>query len=388
MVTSPIEQPFAAELVSETFNWTKAFAIARLILAVFGFALALAGPGQLTVLWSCFTLYAAGLLRWRRMDRHLPTFRLLVDTVFLLLCAALPAPYAAIATALFYLFVLLAAALLHTMREVLLVVTLSIVFFYLARPTEIVAFPPALLLAGIAVAVMALQKKALQERLAAATRQAVMSRSEVEHAREDERQRMAADFHDGPLQSFVGLQMRLEVVRKLLDRDPNLAREEILQLQELLKAQSAELRTFVRSMRPVEVDGAGLVPSLRKLVEGFGKESGMSASFVGGNTRVSPDSQTSLELLQIVREALHNVQKHSKASRVTVGVGRDGNALELSVEDDGTGFPFSGAYTLEELELLRLGPVSIRRRVRNLGGEMLLDSQPGKGASLKIRVPL
>ncbi len=322
------------------------------------------------------------------MDRHLPSFRLLVDAVFLLLCAALPASYAAIATALFYLFVLLAAALLHTMREVLLVVTLTIVFFYLARPTEIVAFPPALLLAGIAVAVMALQKKALQERLATATHQAVMSRSEVEHAREDERQRMAADFHDGPLQSFVGLQMRLEVVRKLLDRDPNLAREEILQLQELLKTQSAELRAFVRSMRPVEVDGAGLVPSLRKLVEGFGKESGMSASFVGGNTRVSPDSQTSLELLQIVREALHNVQKHSKASRVTVGVGREGNTLELSIEDDGTGFPFSGAYTLGELELLRLGPVSIRRRVRNLGGEMLLDSQPRKGASLKIRVPL
>jgi two-component system sensor histidine kinase DegS len=376
VATSPPEKPVAAEPVSPAFNWTKAFAIVRLILAVFGFALALSGPGQLTVLWGCFTLYAAGLLRWRRMDHHLPSFRLLVDTVFLLLCAALPAPYAAIATALFYLFVLLAAALLHTMREVLLVVTLTIVFFYLARPTEIVA------------AVMALQKKALQERLAAATRQAVMSRSEVEHAREDERQRMAADFHDGPLQSFVGLQMRLEVVRKLLDRDPNLAREEILQLQELLKTQSAELRAFVRSMRPVEVDGAGLVPSLRKLVEGFGKESGMSASFVGGNTRVSPDSQTSLELLQIVREALHNVQKHSKASRVTVGVGREGNALELSIEDDGTGFPFSGAYTLGELELLRLGPVSIRRRVRNLGGEMLLDSQPRKGASLKIRVPL
>jgi two-component system sensor histidine kinase DegS len=182
--------------------------------------------------------------------------------------------------------------------------------------------------------------------------------------------------------------MRLEVVRKLLERDPNLAREEIIQLQELLKTQAAELRTFVRSMRPVEVDGAGLVPSLRKLVEGFSKESGILASFVGGNTRVSPDSQTSLEILQVVREALHNVQKHSKASRVTVGVGREGQALELSIEDDGTGFPFSGAYTLEELELLRLGPVSIRRRLRNLGGEMLLDSQPGKGASLKIRVPL
>jgi signal transduction histidine kinase len=280
------------------------------------------------------------------------------------------------------------AALLHTTREVVIVIALTIAFFYAARPTEIVVLSPSLLLSGMAVTIMALQKKALQDRLSAAAKQSVMFRSEAEHAREAERQRMAADFHDGPLQSFVGLQMRLEVVRKLLERDPKLAMDEITQLQELSKMQAAELRAFVRSMRPVEVDGAGLVPSLRKLVEGFGKESGISASFVGGNTRVSPDSQSSLEILQIVREALHNVQKHSKASRVTVGVGREGNTFELSIEDDGTGFPFSGAYTLEELDLLRLGPISIRRRVRILGGEMMLDSQPGKGASLKIRVPV
>ncbi|MFO0365247.1 MAG: sensor histidine kinase [Acidobacteriota bacterium] len=388
MVTFPSEKPAVADSAPLAFSWTRSFALLRLILALLCLVLALPGPGRWIGLWAAFAGYAALLLLWRRMDGRMPGFRLLVDTTFLLLCAALPLPYASAATALFYLFVLLAAALLHPLRDVVTVAALTIGFFQLVRPAEMVAFPPVLLLAGIAVAVMALQKKALQERLAATARQAVLSRSEVEHAREDERQRMAADFHDGPLQSFVGLQMRLEVVRKLLERDPNLAREEIIQLQELLKTQAAELRTFVRSMRPVEVDGAGLVPSLRKLVEGFSKESGILASFVGGNTRVSPDSQTSLEILQVVREALHNVQKHSKASRVTVGVGREGQALELSIEDDGTGFPFSGAYTLEELELLRLGPVSIRRRLRNLGGEMLLDSQPGKGASLKIRVPL
>ena len=107
----------------------------------------------------------------------------------------------------------------------------------------------------MAVIVMALQKKALQDRLSAAAKQSIMFRSEAEHAREAERQRIAADFHDGPLQSFVGLQMRLEVVRKILERDAKLAMEELLQLQELTRMQSAELRAFVRGMRPVEVDG-------------------------------------------------------------------------------------------------------------------------------------
>ena len=56
------------------------------------------------------------------------------------------------------------------------------------------------------------------------------------------------------------------------------------------------------------------------------------------------------------------------------------------MDDNGNGFPFSGTYTLEELDMLRLGPVSIRRRVRALGGDLTLDSRPGQGAALKVRV--
>ena len=91
---------------------------------------------------------------------------------------------------------------------------------------------------------------------------------------------------------------------------------------------------------------------------------------------------------QIVREGLHNVRKHAQAKNVTVGVGRDGDVFELSMEDNGKGFPFAGAYSLEELELLRRGPVTIRTRVRNLRGEMLLDSDPGRRSALRIRIPL
>jgi signal transduction histidine kinase len=73
---------------------------------------------------------------------------------------------------------------------------------------------------------------------------------------------------------------------------------------------------------------------------------------------------------------------------VTVGVGKDDNVFELSIEDDGRGFPFSGTYTLEELDLLKRGPVTIRDRVRRMEGEMLLDSEPGRRTLLKIRIPL
>ena len=63
-------------------------------------------------------------------------------------------------------------------------------------------------------------------------------------------------------------------------------------------------------------------------------------------------------------------------------------ALEICVDDNGRGFPFSGAYNLEELELLRLGPASLKRRARSLNSQMILESHPGRGAGLKFRIPL
>ena len=139
-------------------------------------------------------------------------------------------------------------------------------------------------------------------------------------------------------------------------------------------------------MRPAEVDGSSLGASISRMVDQFQKDTGISTSFQSGEYLDSSETETSLELLQIVREALHNVQKHSQASRVAVALNKRGEALEISVDDNGTGFPFAGSYTLDELDVLRLGPVSIRRRVRALSGELNIDSRPGQGAALKVRV--
>ena len=93
-------------------------------------------------------------------------------------------------------------------------------------------------------------------------------------------------------------------------------------------------------------------------------------------------------MLQMVREALNNIQKHSGATRVAIGAARKDHRLEITVEDNGGGFAFTGSFSLEELELMRLGPGSIKRRVRMLGGDLMVDSKPGQGAKLAIRIPL
>ncbi len=384
-----------AEMASTTLvpRWQLALAVFRLLLGAFCSVLAFAASGGLAQkslgLWIAYTVYAlAAVFGYSLERRGYMLLSLLVDTVFFLICTSLPLEYNAGISALFYLFILMSAALLHTPREIFAVVLATTIFLFLTRTTSTLVLSPGVLLSGTAVTVMALQRQALQVRLRAAARQAIMYRTEAEHAREAERQRIAHDFHDGPLQCFVGFQMRLQVVRKVMDRDPVKAIAEVEELQQLARNQGEEIRQFVRSMRPPEIDGAGLVPSIKKLVESFERDTGVVSTFVGSTTRVPPETQSATEVLQIVREALHNVQKHAQAKHLTVGVGRDGEIFELSIEDDGNGFPFAGAYSLDELELLKRGPVTIRSRVRNLNGELLLDSDPGKRTALKIRIPL
>lgn len=212
---------------------------------------------------------------------------------------------------------------------------------------------------------------------------------QIEHAAyERERYRVAQDFHDGPLQSVISFQMRTHLIRKLMDRDPAAAGQELDQLQDLARKQVTELRTFVNSMRPVEVDTASLTAAARRLVDDFQKESGVPVTFMAGNEPVRAPGKIGVDVLQIIREALHNIHKHAQATHVLFSLEKGDNHIMIGVNDNGKGFRFGGKYTLEELEVLRLGPNSIKQRMRAMGGDLLLESQPGHGTNLRLKIPL
>jgi len=219
-------------------------------------------------------------------------------------------------------------------------------------------------------------------------RQVLVVKSAEYAAYERERYRVAQDFHDGPLQSVISFQMRVHMIRKLMERDPQAAVRELDQLQDLARKQVTEMRTFVNSMRPVEVDTSSLTAAARRLVDDFQKESGVPVTFMTGDEPIGAAGKIGGDILQIIREALHNIQKHAQATHVLFSLEKNGDHLSIAVNDNGKGFRFGGSYTLEELELLRLGPNSIKQRMRALGGDVTLESQPGQGVSLKLKIPL
>jgi signal transduction histidine kinase len=313
---------------------------------------------------------------------------LFVDAVFFLVLVRAGIGSALWLPAFYCLFLLSEAVFLYRPPEVLLVAAVCAVFCVAVQSENGFALRRASVIAGVLAYAFSVYKNRLESQMDTVMHEAAQTKADALRAGEMERQRIGSDFHDGPLQSFIALQMRLEILRKLLERDFRAGMDDLEDLQTLAQQQVKELRAFVRSMRPLDVGGSNLYASARRICESFQKESGIPVTFVGGEGPLKLSEEAASEVVQMLRESLHNVLKHAGATRVAVSVGQVAKMLEITVDDNGRGFHFSGVYTLDELELLRLGPASFKRRARALNADMTLESRPGRGAGIKVRVPL
>src|ERR1700691_444622 len=324
----------------------------------------------------------------RRSGRAFALLELFVDLVYFLVLVGAGIGSIVWLPAFYFLYMLAEAVFVYGAAEVLIVVLVSAIFCIAVQSENVFPIRRTAVVMGALAYAFAVYKKRLEARMQELECEDGETREEAQRAREAERQRIASDFHDGPLQSFISLQMRLEILRKLLERDSDAGMQDLKQLQALAQSQIRDLRAFLHSMRPVDIDGGNLVVTLRRTAESFQKESGIPVAFVGAATPVGLPAEVTMEVLQMLREALHNVQKHASATRVAVSLEKTDRGLEISVDDNGYGFNFAGAYSLEELELLRLGPASLKRRARSLNADLVVESRPGRGAGLKFRIPL
>ena len=198
-------------------------------------------------------------------------------------------------------------------------------------------------------------------------------------------QRIASDFHDGPLQSFISLQMRLEILRKVMERDLNAGMEDLKQLQALAQSQVRDLRTFLHSMRPVDVDGANLVATARRIGGELPEGERHPGDVPGRRTRpwACPPEMT----LGSAADGARGAAQRAEARRRHAGGGGHGEDGPGPGDFGGRQRPrlrLRGTYSLEELELLRLGPASLKRRARSLNADLVLESRPGRGAGNQV----
>lgn len=201
----------------------------------------------------------------------------------------------------------------------------------------------------------------------------------------EERLRISRELHDGIVQSLAGIGLRLQALRARMTADPDAA-EQLRTMQAALEHDQRELRTIVRELRPHDPREASVTVTqdLERMRERYPIEWGMEVELTTTPVAVTP--RIGHEICRIVNESLSNAARHGGATRAAVAIDRRGDDVRICVSDNGRGFPFEGSLDLPSLEIAGYGPRTLKERVRNAGGAMMVASSPA-GASITITLP-
>jgi len=199
---------------------------------------------------------------------------------------------------------------------------------------------------------------------------------------DDERRRIARELHDGTTQMLMGIKLNLSSLRRTMD--PGKTAMLLTETVGLADRAAQEIRTTSYLLHPAELDLVGLAGALRSYVRGFSERTGIATevAICEDLGRLPQDVETAL--FRIVQESLANVHRHSQSSKASVRLERAGNLVKEEIQDFGCGMP-SGAEWSDVSP--GVGIAGMRARVRQLGGEMQIDSSVS-GTIVRVAVLL
>ncbi|MFZ5859002.1 MAG: histidine kinase [Chloroflexota bacterium] len=217
----------------------------------------------------------------------------------------------------------------------------------------------------------------------------VEEKNRMVEVHEEARKKLARDLHDGPTQSVAAMAMRINLARRMLDRNPAMATDELVKLEELAHRTTKEIRHMLFTLRPLILESQGLGAALQAMAEK------MRETF-SQNVVVNVDSKMTNQLemgkqgviFYIIEEAVNNARKHANALTITVRLGQleQGIAL-LEIADDGIGFDVKAVDKAYD-KRGSLGMVNLRERTELVNGLLNIDSAPGKGTRVQVYIPL
>jgi signal transduction histidine kinase len=205
-----------------------------------------------------------------------------------------------------------------------------------------------------------------------------------EAGRHEERERLALEIHDTIAQSLVGVVTQLQAATD--DPDPAAVAQRVTAATELARTALVDARRSVEGLMPSQLDDADAPAALDQLVRDWTARTGARAELVvTGTARPLPDDVEAV-LLRVAGESLANVTRHARASRVGVTLSFLDDEVILDVRDDGVGFS-AAVNDGTGPTGLRFGLRGMRQRAERVGGEVLVESEPGAGTAVSLRVP-
>jgi signal transduction histidine kinase len=208
---------------------------------------------------------------------------------------------------------------------------------------------------------------------------------------EEARKKLARDLHDGPTQSVAAIAMRVSLARRMLERDPKSAVEELEKIEELARRTAKEIRHMLFTLRPLVLESQGLTAALQANADKM-KETYNQEVIIQVDEKLASQLEMGKSgvVFYIVEEAVNNARKHAKAPHIWVrlnAVAKQPEIVFLEIADDGAGFDVAEINKSYD-KRGSLGMVNLRERTELVNGLLNIDSAPGKGAKIQVYIPL
>jgi two-component system sensor histidine kinase DevS len=199
----------------------------------------------------------------------------------------------------------------------------------------------------------------------------------------EERERIGMDLHDGTIQSIYGVGLALENARNLLRENPEGAEERLQKAIDDLNHTIRDIRSYILDLRPRQLQGESLIDGLGRLISEFRQNVKVEVSIAAPKEPLSDLPQMhAMSLFHICQEALANIAKHAKASKVTIDLWTTSDRVLLEISDNGQGFDLENTN-----KTVGHGLANMLTRVQNVGGDVDITSAPREGTSILAWVP-
>jgi signal transduction histidine kinase len=195
----------------------------------------------------------------------------------------------------------------------------------------------------------------------------------------EERNRLARDLHDSAKQEALAASFHLGTALTLFDRDPQSAKNHLVEADNLVDSVRVELTDLIHELRPPSMNGARFDETINEYIIEWAHQTGIEA-----NLEVTGSIELPLEIKQaiyrVMQEALANVARHSSAEKIDVTMLSGDHSVEFCINDDGIGFDMQQQHAGMGLE-------SMRERVESLNGHFSIQSEPGQGTKICLTIP-
>lgn len=215
-----------------------------------------------------------------------------------------------------------------------------------------------------------------------------LAQSEREAGMLAERQRLAHEIHDTLAQGFISVIMHLEAAEQALEEGLPTTTRHVQQARQTARESLEQARRVVDDLRPEVLEHAPFDEAVGRVVADWSAGSGVTAVFTCTGDGHPLHPQVEVTLLRAAQEALANVRKHAQAANVQVTLSYLGDVVILDVQDDGAGFVPGDDGEKDTVVAGGFGLVAMRERVEQLGGELLIESEPGEGTTVAVSIPI